>query len=1004
MKYYFLLFFLGVKVSLHAQNATVTEYGKELTNLGLPHIVNYTPKNYLANPQNHDAIQDDNGIMYFGNLWNILQFDGTMWSKIYLPNGLSCTSLAKDKNGTIYIGGRNEIGYLKTDSIGVKHYISLLGNVRKTDRDFNEVWATYITTNGVLFVSYESLLFKPDNQEKIIVLRKNITNAFYVNNQIYLLDENGLSVYKNDTFHKISNEPFLLNIFIRSILPLNNQLLLSTDKGLYLFNGTSCKEWNTPVNTFFKSSKFEKVIKTTDNHLVFTTQLNGVIITDLNGNILLHLNKSKGLAANSITGCYTDKNNNLWLTANSGISYIPLSDRFYYLNDFSGITGIPYSSAIYHNQLYLSTSEGLFKKNLLESNTGLNQNFEKVNAISGLIWNLKVFDDKLFCGQATGAYVIDGQTVQKIHDQGTWLFHQLEEGKLLLIGTYQGLAILEKKDGKWQLRNTIKGFKESSRYVVEDKYGDIWISHGNKGVYQIRLDKAFKSVSKLKFFGKKEGLPADFDNTVYKINDDIFVSGLSGLFKYNYDTEKIIPYKPLAKILDPHWHIEGLVKGTDKHLWAIFNRGEIAKISMEPDERYKLIWKTKRIKNNWVESFEHLNPISRNELIIGTQEGFSIFKGYENQRVVKSAFNCFVSKLESITDKPEVIWNGYSVNHFPVKKALLFSQRSVKILFTATSYEDVENNQFQYYLGGFNTDERWSDWSGISFKEYTNLKEGKYFFHVRAMNSAGQLSEENILEFEVLPPWYRTAWAYIVYLFLAVIVVYVTQKLAVKWLEKEKKKIALDKQRKLWKKEQEWKESTLEKEKLLVVLQQQKLEAESIALHQKELLLEQKKDADREIFQMQQDKLEADLSARNNELTSLTVHITQKNEVLTKIKNSLHRAIKDTHEETTKTSLAQVEQLIEKNLNSIKEWEKFSEHFDMVHEGFLKNLQHHYPDLKASSLKLCAYIKMKLSSKQIAVLMNTETESVIKARYRLRLKFNLAKEVSLEEFLNNSLS
>ncbi|HYG38552.1 MAG TPA: hypothetical protein VD908_08040, partial [Cytophagales bacterium] len=116
-----------------------------LENIGLPNITSYTPKNYQANPHNYDAIQDDNGIMYFGNLWGLLEFNGTEWRKIFLPNGISCTSLAKDANGYIYVGGRNEIGYLKEDPSGKKHYVSLRDSVPSAIGSFNEVWKTYNT-------------------------------------------------------------------------------------------------------------------------------------------------------------------------------------------------------------------------------------------------------------------------------------------------------------------------------------------------------------------------------------------------------------------------------------------------------------------------------------------------------------------------------------------------------------------------------------------------------------------------------------------------------------------------------------------------------------------------------------------------------------------------------------------------------------------------------------------------------------------------------------------
>lgn len=989
---------------MHAQNSASTSGRSGFENFGLPPIFNYTSKAYQGNPQNHDAVQDDKGIMYFGNLWGILQFDGTEWTKIYLPNGASCTSLTKDETGTIYIGGRNEIGYLKTDSIGRKQYVSLVSKLPDSGKAFNEVWATYATPKGILFVSYEALLFKPKGRNEIQLLRKNIDNAFYVNNNILVVDKQGLSILDGNKFTNMIGLNSLKNSFIRSIAFIDNKYLLATENGLFVYDGKTYKVWNTSVNRMFASIGLDKIRLTTNNQLVFTSLLNGIVVTNLNGDILLHLNKATGLLGNAISGCYVDKSNNLWLTSNAGISYVSLSNNFTFLNDYSGVTGVPHSSALYKGNIYLSTSEGLFKRKISGSEGYSQQKFEKVQGISGLIWNLFVFDNKLFCGQATGAYVIDGEEITQIVDQGTWLFHPLKGENLMLAGTYKGIIVLEKKDERWQYRNLIAGFNESSRYLVEDKFGDIWISHGNKGVFKIRLNKSLHAVSKINFYGKKHGLPADFDNTVYEINSQIVICGLKGIFKYDYQTEKIKPFTLLTNVLGIDSHIEHLYQDPANKIWAVYNEGTLAQI-VNTKNGYKLSTETKQIRNNWVASFEHINAMSTGQLILGTQDGFAAYQPLNNTtKGVSTIFNAYVSKFEIISPNPELVWNGYSEGLTILPKALPYSKRSLKISFTALSFDDVQHTQFQFYLEGFDNKDQWSGLSNTSFKEYTNLREGKYYFHLRAINANGKISKENLFEFQISPPWYRTWIAYVIYLLMVSLFVYYGLIQTQKWLLAEKRKLELDKQRKLREKQKEWEEAALKKENELMKLQQEKLEIEATNLHQQQLLLEQKKETERELFAIQQTNLEANLLAKNNELTSLTIHIAQKNEVLSKIKNSLNKTIRDTAEEETRKDLHQIEQVIEKNLNSNKEWEKFCEHFDLVHEGFLKKLQHNYPDLKASSLKLCAYIKMRLTSKQIAVLLNTESESVIKARYRLRLKFNLQKELSLEEFLNQYVS
>jgi hypothetical protein len=143
------------------------------------------------------------------------------------------------------------------------------------------------------------------------------------------------------------------------------------------------------------------------------------------------------------------------------------------------------------------------------------------------------------------------------------------------------------------------------------------------------------------------------------------------------------------------------------------------------------------------------------------------------------------------------------------------------------------------------------------------------------------------------------------------------------------------------------------------------------------------------------------LKFKNQELSSLTLHITQKNETFSKVKGQINKIIRQASDQSTKESLVHLEMMIQKGMNSSKEWEKFKAYFDDVHDNTLKRLKEHYPDLKTSSLKLCAYLKMGLSSKQISILMNTTSESVVKARYRLRARLNLGKGQNLTDFLSN---
>src|SRR5210317_477209 len=114
----FLLLLLSIYVSSYT-------YGQDRNETGRPFITNYPPNLHDANPQNWCIEQDDRGVMYFGNSDGVLEYDGHNWRLIKTPKNNVVRSMAKDKNGRIWVGGSGEIGYLAPDSIGNMSFVSL---------------------------------------------------------------------------------------------------------------------------------------------------------------------------------------------------------------------------------------------------------------------------------------------------------------------------------------------------------------------------------------------------------------------------------------------------------------------------------------------------------------------------------------------------------------------------------------------------------------------------------------------------------------------------------------------------------------------------------------------------------------------------------------------------------------------------------------------------------------------------------------------------------------
>lgn len=146
---------------------------------------------------------------------------------------------------------------------------------------------------------------------------------------------------------------------------------------------------------------------------------------------------------------------------------------------------------------------------------------------------------------------------------------------------------------------------------------------------------------------------------------------------------------------------------------------------------------------------------------------------------------------------------------------------------------------------------------------------------------------------------------------------------------------------------------------------------------------------------LEQEKLSEELAFKQRELTTHALHIAKKNEFLIDIKDR----IKASQQTESPKNLQGIVNTINMDLVEESNWDQFIIHFEQVHSDFYKNLQQNYPDLTVNELRLLALMKMKLSSKEIASMLNITQDSVKKARYRLRKKLKLSGENSLESLL-----
>ena len=158
---------------------------------------------------------------------------------------------------------------------------------------------------------------------------------------------------------------------------------------------------------------------------------------------------------------------------------------------------------------------------------------------------------------------------------------------------------------------------------------------------------------------------------------------------------------------------------------------------------------------------------------------------------------------------------------------------------------------------------------------------------------------------------------------------------------------------------------------------------------------------EKEIIKLKNEKLESEIQHKNKELASSAMHLVQKGELIGKIKEEILRLKKTSASEKLVEDLKKLIKILGEEEKLDDDWEHFAMHFDKVHSDFLIAMKEHYPALTANELKLCAYLRMNLSSKEIAQLMNISVRGVEISRYRLRKKLGIPTETNLFNFLLN---
>ncbi|HBL75603.1 MAG: hypothetical protein A2W90_05155 [Bacteroidetes bacterium GWF2_42_66] len=943
----------------------------QIKNIGVPQIQKFTKKEYRAATQNWAVDKDSRGFMYFANNNGLLEYDGAHWQLYGLPNQSIVRSVQIDSNDRIYIGQQNGFGYMEPDADGQLQYNCLSDSLSEADRNFDEVWRIHITSFGVVFQSYTHMFIYRDNHIYKVPIKNRLRFSFYLNGRLWVQDElEGLKEYQQGQFVNVPGCESLVDKEVWAVLPVHdNRVLIGTaNDGVFIYNGESLTPWSGEANNFLMENQIFSAKKFKESYYAFGTIQNGLMITDETGRIIQHVNTKKGLQNNTILSIGTDLDNNLWLGLDNGIDYIDINSSFTYMFHPEGLGAI-YTSLVHNGKLYVGTNHGLFVKDWPEKMNIDAEGFRLIPKTVGQIWHLGIYQGILLCGHDNGTFVVEGEKATQISEvKGGWMYLNPVQNKDYLIGgNYNGLTLFKKTEDKksWKFVSQIRGFNESSRLIAQDKNGRVWMSHGYKGVFCINLNEALDSVKGFSFYNSKNGLPSDIYINLMTIGGAIVYTTQDGIYTFNETTGSFERSAYYNNIFGQQNNIDYIREDQYNNIW--FTGGGVPGVlRFQEDGTYtKMVAPFEKLAGQIIAGFQNINVADEQNTFISMESGLAHYTpNYVTGQ--EPSFKTYIREVVNIREQRAFFPSAFP-KVFPLEYYTFdFKGNNLKFIYSSPDYKNFNKIRYSYFLENYSSE--WSPWSEESNCQFMNLHEGSYTFKVKAIGPFKYESDIASFSFYIRPPWYRSIIAYIGYTFASLTFVLLIIWFVYYRIQISKRKERLKHLQEYRKKEQEYQREALISEKEIIKLRNEQLHGKMIHL--------------------------------DKELANQTMNIIQKNKFFGKLKAELKNLQNQTSESTVKSKISLIMNRIDREYDDKRQNELFETYFDEVHEDFFKRLNEEHPGLTPREQKLCAYIKMNISSKEISALLNISQRGVEISRYRLRKKLEIDRDTNLGTYIS----
>ncbi|MEO9531165.1 MAG: SpoIIE family protein phosphatase [Crocinitomicaceae bacterium] len=745
--------------------------------------------------QNWDIIQNNDGYIYVANNEAVLEYNGSSWYKFEFENKEHPRSFAKNAEGTIFVGGQSEFGKIVYDSKGMAMIEKMSSEFDSLD--FNDIWQIYCIEEKTYFISRSFIFIHDANGIEVIDSpnQKEIISSIRVDEEILCMTKIGEKsinhVLRGNKFYELKNSTSVAPQFN---VPFNGKNYVIDQNGdYYVFKKRSnVYQLEKDPNLRLELDEDVKIKSITANEkmIVVGTKGYGVQLFRLDGKYIRSFSAAEGLGNLLTYKAMFDQYNNIWLCNDNGVLFIETSSAITSFGPDLGVSGGVTEDLSFdgdnillatHSDLFISEVENrrLVFKSTPKFLTDLYQ-IKKFKFLDGTELSLVIGNE--------GIFSMDAEMNVEMAAQGVYAWDMFQStsdrNRIYIALDGAGVGSMYYDNGKFTYEGDYPNTKGDVRSICEWN-GDVYYTVKYDGVHYLDTSRAQE-------MNVLEGLidygdSSNYDQfTLALFNDNLFIGTSNGLYEVN--NKKLEP----SHINDDHFNEEKLlihriINDENGKLWIemFHNSGsdnEQAEFGFLTLDAGELTWNStafNQVKEDVIFSVKK----ARNGIYwLGGEE---VYAYNENTKFTyNQPFKTFINRV-FLNEDEVFLYN----THYAEKKEYVidYDNNTLKFDFSCNAYLGGIANEYSYYLEG--EDQEWSKWKNKPEAVYQRLAEGDYVFHVKAKNFYGVESEETSFTFSIAPPWYRTWWAYLIYVCLFILLIYVAVRLSIRRVKAQNERL-----------------------------------------------------------------------------------------------------------------------------------------------------------------------------------------------------------------------